>query len=149
LKFPSASVVAFDIDWWARRATRQLAAANGISNVAVSSRCDSRWLTNNIRGRALIVSDCEGYERELLCHTPPDVLRSTTLVVETHEHLVPGVTADLEAHFDATHSVCRLESRAATSVPDSLHVRSLSSEELQRASDEVRPQQTWVLVTPR
>ena len=149
LKFPSAAVVAFDTDWWARRATRQLATANGVSNVTVSSRCDGRWLTNNVAGRALVVSDCEGYEGRLFCHTSADVLRATTLLVETHEQAVPGVTADLEAHFARTHSVRRVVSRATTSVPDGIRVRSLTLDELRRASAEVRPQQTWLLLTPR
>ena len=32
-RYPAAAVVAYDVDWWARRACRRMAAANGVGNV--------------------------------------------------------------------------------------------------------------------
>ena len=147
-KFPEAAIVAFDTDWWARQATAEMAAANGVRSIAVQGFCSPSWLAKNLEDRALIVSDCEGYEGELLCTADIPALNSATMIVELHECFSPGVSSQVLSRFVATHSVKQVSSRPDTPTP-SVTVRSLTGDELLRASTEVRPPQTWVLLVPR
>jgi hypothetical protein len=61
--FPETPILAFDTDWWARAACREMATANRASNVHLEKYCSPRWLDQNLQPRALIVCDCEGFER--------------------------------------------------------------------------------------
>lgn len=149
LKFPRARVIAFDTDWWARSAVREMARANGAANVSVKGFCTPELLAGVLGPDTLIVSDCEGYEGALLCALEPAAAARTTMVIELHENLSPGVTARIEAHFSTTHEARRTASRAATEIPPGIAVPSLTGEELQRAASEVRPPQEWLLLTPR
>lgn len=149
VKYPRARVVAFDTDWWARRAVRQMARSNGAANVSVRGFCTPQWLGGEIGSDALIVSDCEGYEGTLCCGIDPSAAARTTLLIELHESFSPGVSARVEAHFARSHDVRRVASRTDTTVPPGIAVPSLTAEELQRAASEVRPPQEWLLLTPR
>jgi hypothetical protein len=54
---------------------------------------DSRTLTDH---RVLVFGDIEGAERDLA---------GMDIIVESHECLVPGITAELQRRFAATHDV--------------------------------------------
>jgi hypothetical protein len=144
---PDTQIVAFDTDWWARDAVREMAATNGTPNVSVESFCDPAWLKTHLRDGAFVISDCEGYEGELFTADIPQ-LATATLLIETHDDFVPGVHAALVARFQATHRIEDVRSRLETPRPD-VTVRSLSDQELARVSQEVRPDQSWLLLVPR
>lgn len=146
--YPSASVIAFDTDWWARKAVRQMAAANGVTNVGVKGFCSRNWLVQNTMEGAFIISDCEGYEAVLFAPDVVSRLRTATLVIETHDSLVPGVSDRLRAAFENTHIVQTLghaPSRRSTSRP----IEFLSEQERQLAVQEVRSPQLWLLCLPK
>ena len=147
LRYPRASVVAFDTDWWARQAVREMAAANATPNVEVKGFCSPAWLVEHVADAALIVSDCEGNGGALF--EPPTVerLRSATLVVETHDTLVAGVSERVRAAVARTHDVQVFGQdarRASTRVLDFL-----TRQERQLAELEVRGPQLWLLCLPR
>jgi hypothetical protein len=73
---------------------------------------------------------------------------SATMIIETHEHSVPGVLAEIIARFTRTHIVHQVSSRSNSRNPDVL-VHSLTEDEMRRAGNEVRPHQTWVFLVPR
>src|SRR5437588_1275541 len=110
-RFPAVPVIAFDTDWWARRAVRQMAAANRTPNVSVKGFCDPAWMASHLKHNALIVVDCEGHEGRLLCERPLPAFSTATLVIELHEEFVPGVTARIRAAFERTHSCAEINSR--------------------------------------
>lgn len=147
-RYPNASVVAFDTDWWARKATREMAAANGTANVEVKGFCTPHWLARNTQAAALIVSDCEGYENILFSPQVIPALRSATLIVETHDGFAPGVTERLRAAFADTHAVhiCGRQDghRVTTQSLDFL-----SEPERRLAVEEVRSPTPWLLCLPR
>lgn len=147
-KFPDAAIVTFDTDWWARQATSEMAAANGVGTISIQGFCSPSWLAKNLEQHALVVSDCEGYEGELLCTTDIPTLNSVTLIVELHECFSPGVSSQVLSRFARTHTIEQVSSRPDTPMPG-VTVRSLTEEELRRASTEVRPPQTWVFLVPR
>lgn len=147
-KFPSARVVAFDTDWWARKAMREMSAANKTSNVEVLSYCDSDWLSTHIREAALVISDCEGYEAELFDQNSILKLRSATLIIETHDCLVPGVCDRLRAEFEESHSVRVFTSNSHRREPSN-PLDFLSEAERGLAIYEARSAQTWLLCLPK
>lgn len=146
-RFPHATIVAFDTDWWARDAVREMVAANRVAGVSIQGFCSPAWLQENLRENALIISDCEGYERELFCTAEIPALASATMIIETHECFVPGVLADIVARFARTHVVHEVGSRSNSPIPE-VRLHSLTKDEVRRASTEVRPQQTWVFLVP-
>lgn len=148
LKFPHASVFAFDTDWWARRATLEMKSANRTENLTILGFCSPQWLDRNLRQNALIVSDCEGYESELFSGRVIELFRSATLVIETHDARVPGITNALTERFSPTHRV--------TLISDSVEVNGicadlnfLDSDQFNLATREIRGSQYWLFCTPR
>lgn len=147
-RYPGADVVAFDIDPWARRATREAARVNGTANVRVLGACTPDWLRRHLREGALIVSDCEGYEAELFGGELPPAIRSATLLVEAHDDLVSGVSDRLRDAFSATHELAwsgDASPRREPAVPlDFLDDRGRGL-----AAREARGPHSWLLATPR
>lgn len=145
-RFPNTRVVAFDVDWWARKAVAQMAAANHTSNVSIETWCDPSWLARHLQDHSLIISDCEGYEGALFCERTVPALATCTLVIELHEAFVPGVTERCCAMFAATHAAEMIDTR-----PDvALKVRpaSFTDDEMRRVSTEARGPQQWLVLTP-
>jgi hypothetical protein len=150
LRFPRVLTIAFDTDWWARQAIREMAAANHVRNLSVKGYCSPAWLKENLRANTFLVSDCEGYEGDLLCTLEIAAMASATLLVELHENEAPGVTSRIESRFRETHVISRVPARSAPAAPDDLRIASLTQEEIHRASNEIRlPEQEWLFLTPR
>ena len=147
-RFPQASVVTFDPDPWARRAVAEMAAANNASNVTIRGFCDARWLRENLRDGALIVSDCEGYERQLFFAEPVPSLSTATMIIELHDETPGELMALLRKKFEGTHVIDHRTSRSTTPRPE-LHVPSLTNEEFERVRQEVRGEQSWAYLRPR
>jgi hypothetical protein len=147
-RLPGIPAVAFDTDPWARRALREMAAANGTTGISVEAYCSPDWLDANLRERAFIICDCDGGEKDLFCSREIPALTSATLIIETHDHLVPGVSAEIVRRFTPTHTIQEVASRREPLRP-ALRVHSLTDEEMTRAANELRPPQTWLLLVPR
>ena len=145
-RFPNRKVVAFDVDWWARKAAAEMSAANGTSNLSIQAWCDPSWLTVHLKERSLIISDCEGYEGALFCGQVVPALATCTFVIELHEAFVPGVTQRCLDTFARTHLAQVVETRTETA----LKVRppSFTDDEIRRVSAEARGPQQWLVLTP-
>jgi precorrin-6B methylase 2 len=149
---PSATSIAFDIDPWARRATREVARANGVTALRVRSFASSAWLDRHLQPGALVISDCEGFEGELFSPITTRAADSSTFVIEVHEAVAPGVTDRLVARFAATHDLVRVPTHAETAVPPELRarLRTFSDEEVRILADELRGgAQEWLIATPK
>lgn len=106
LRLPHARVHAFDIDARARALCTKLAQANNVGErVMVGGECDHERLNSLIRGRTLIVCDCEGCELHLLDPELAPELRRSDLVVELHDMIVPNITPTILSRFAATHEI--------------------------------------------
>ena len=106
LSLPNARVHAFDIDPRARALCTRLALANNVTErVLVAGECDHERLNSLIRGRTLIVCDCEGCELQLLDpEFAPEILKSD-LVVELHDMIDQRITPTMLARFASTHNI--------------------------------------------
>ncbi|MFL6235256.1 MAG: hypothetical protein ACJ76N_19125 [Thermoanaerobaculia bacterium] len=147
-RYPDVPVAAFDTDPWARRAVREMAAANGTPNVEALSYCEPGWLVRELREGAFIISDCEGYEGTLFGREVLPALRAATLIIETHDQFVPGVGERLRKDLGATHDV-RVFGEGESRRASSLDLGFLSEEERRRANDDIRSEQLWLLCVPK
>lgn len=145
-RFPNRKVVAFDVDWWARKAVAEMSAANGTSNLSIEAWCDPSWLSVHLKDRSLVISDCEGYEGALFCGQTAPAFATCTFVIELHEAFVPGVTERCLDTFARTHAAQVVETRTET--PLTVRPASFTDEELRRVSAEARGPQQWLVLTP-
>ncbi len=145
-RMPDTKVLAFDTDWWARRATQRMALCNGLNNVELHRACKPETIAKKLPENALIISDCEGYERQLFADATSAALNSATLLVETHDLFVPGVTAFLRERFRDTHQIEQITNGERVTSVD-LHFVEKAQHSL--ATTEVREQQLWLLLTPK
>jgi hypothetical protein len=145
-RFPATRVVAFDVDWWARKAVAEMCAANDAVNVSIEAWCDPPWLARHLKDNSLIVSDCEGYEGALFCEQWVPAFASCTFVIELHEAFVPGVTERCRAMFPVTHAAHIVDTRI--DVPLRARAASFTDEDMRRVSAEARGPQQWLVLTP-
>lgn len=145
-----AKVIAFDTDSRAQRLCRMTAERNGVSNrVQVAGRCDAATLQPLLTNRALVISDCEGYERDLLDLERAPGLRHTNILVELHDAVSPGLTPALLARFANTHDAQLIDS-AARNGCDYACLDFLPVERRQLAVSEFRPlRQQWAFFRAR
>ena len=152
-RLPGAESVAFDIDPWARRATREMARANGVSaTLRVLGFATPAWFDRHLQPGALVVSDCEGFEGVLFPAIRTPALDTCTLVIEVHEAMAAGVTERLLARLSATHAITRVPTRGPMRVPEAVRARlasHFSDAELVVLTDELRgSQQEWMVAEP-
>jgi hypothetical protein len=146
LRLPWTPIVAFDPDPWARKATEQMIAANGTSLVTVEPLCSAVWLDQYLAPNSLIVSDCEGFEGELFPSATTSALDSSTLIVEIHDNLIPGVGRAVRDRFARTHAVAVVTNR--DHVEPSVDLSFLTPEDAASAAREIRGPQEWLLFAP-
>ena len=146
--FPGTSVVAFDTDWWARTACREMASENRTWNVEVAGFCSPAWLDRNLRPSSLILCDCEGYEADLLTGLTSGTISSATVIVETHDAINPGVTEAVRKGFAESHQVAMLVADEETVPIPPVDLSFLSADEARAALREVRGRQAWLLLSP-
>jgi hypothetical protein len=145
-RFPNTKVVAFDVDWWARKTVAEMAAANRTANLSIESWCDSSWLARHLKPNSLIMSDCEGYEGLLFCREWVPAFASCTFVIELHEAFVPGVTERCRAMFADTHAAQIIDTRRQ--MPLMARPASFTDDEMRRVSTEPRGPQQWLVLVP-
>lgn len=147
--YPTSRVIAFDTDRWARQVMWEMAGLNGVSNVEIRRYCSPEWIAHNLSEGAFVLSDCEGFEGELFCSVPIPNLPTATLIIETHDEMMPGVSERLRGRLGPTHCV--------TEVTSGLHLRVspvdlsfLDEREQSLATMEVRGgKQVWLLCLPK
>jgi hypothetical protein len=145
--FPQVPVIAFDTDPWARKATREMSAANGV-HVQVRGFCDPRWMRNHLQRNALIFSDCEGYEAHLFGSPIPNA-SSATMLIELHEQFSPGVTQSIREKYSASHRISIIPSEPGR-VQILPELAFLDEKEQKMAVTEHRTDwQAWMLLEPR
>lgn len=154
LRLPAARVFAYDTNAKAIALCRKMAELNGVTDRLVTgSFCDPGTLRSlPLTGRAIVVSDCEGYERELFTDAVVAFLAQHDVLIEVHDFLDMEISSLLRERFRATHSIT-----AVQSVDDILKVSSYDYAELRdydRATRRIllaekRPAiMEWLYLTP-
>jgi hypothetical protein len=88
MKIPSARVISFEINEWARQLQNDLAAQNGVSSrLDIRGVCTPNELNSSLADcrRALLICDVEGAEMELLDPQAVPNLAKADILVELHD----------------------------------------------------------------
>jgi precorrin-6B methylase 2 len=111
-RLPRAVVYAFDTSPHARRMCARLAKMNGVEDrVRIGESCDPSVLASLPLGeRALIISDCEGYEKTLFNPRMAGLLARHDRIVEVHDFIDIEISSKLRQAFLQTHSIESIQS---------------------------------------
>lgn len=141
-RLPQATVHAFDIDPAAKPMAESNATRNNARNLLVHGRIDTAKLESVLIDGALVISDCEGFEKELLDPMAVPMLSRADMLVELHDFLDPTITVTIRERFEATHeiSLVPFEQRHLENRPQLAH---LTSDEVTAAMAEGRPIDPW------
>jgi len=150
-RLPQAHVIAFDSDPEAQRLARVCAAAND-----VRTRFDQRGLATterlaelDIDENVLLFVDCEGAEDELLDPDRLPQLRVTPMIVELHEHVVPGIGERLAARFRSTHELQTVWAADRATFELGMPFASWPQRQRDALLDEGRPaSMSWLIMLP-
>lgn len=108
-RLPGAEILAFDTSPHARAMLGEIAKHNqlGGSRLRIGQFCSPVTLSRlDWPGRALLVCDCEGYERILFSHSEvADHLGAADLIVELHAGEGHDIRGQLESAFAASHDI--------------------------------------------
>ncbi|MBL0928455.1 MAG: hypothetical protein IBJ11_12525 [Phycisphaerales bacterium] len=151
LAVPGAQVIGYDLVPLCQHQTRKLAARNGVeSRLEVRGRCESAALAADLDTAScpVVICDCEGGEDTLLRPESAPGLRKALILVEVHEHLVPGLGKSLASRFEQTHRVERLEPSAPAPAEIARRLN-ISETQAKYAVEPPRPAGNfWMLFTP-
>jgi len=145
-------VVAFDADPAARRLSRLCARANGVEARLEQRGSATREALEELAlgPDALLFVDCEGCEEVLLDPERLPQLRTTPVIVELHEHLVPGVGERLTARFRGSHELTTICAADRTTFDLGGPFASWPEHERTALLDEGRPPwMSWLIMVPR
>ena len=141
--FRKIPVQAFDIDPQARTLCRKLAEVNGLADlVSITDNCTIDVLNKILVDSTLIISDCEGYEFDLLRPELIPKLSSSDLIVELHDLTHPTICEVITNRFEETHQVS-LITNAAVDQSRSIALESLSWLDRRLARSEWRGPGNW------
>lgn len=113
-----ARVFAFDIDPRARELCEAIARLNGVSErVEVAGECAINHLASviegantDLRGRTLILCDCEGCEMHLLNPDLVPRLKGCDILVELHDLIDRNISKTIVSRFQGTHDISLITS---------------------------------------
>jgi hypothetical protein len=113
MRCPSAKVFAFDTNTRAIQLCREMMQLNGIeaSRYSVNGYCDSNTLDNiHVSERALIISDCEGYEKQLFTSSSVKKLDKHDFLIEVHDVFDINVSTHLRSVFESGYQIKVIQS---------------------------------------
>ena len=154
LRLPAATVYAFEMDDALRVVTLASAVGNGVAaRVHALGTADPLALSALGISAALVVCDCEGYERELLDPSLVPWLVRSAMLVELHDFTAPGATETLHARFASTHDITIVEQQLRDSAAWAARA-TVSIADAAMLSEESRPWNgailagRWMLLSP-
>jgi len=152
-RIPTARVFAYDGFRWARYLMQRIARLNQLDRrLEVRGLLDPQQLEPLLAAaeRPAVVCDVDGYELELLDPTRVPSLARTTILLELHDHLLPGVADAMSQRFAATHNIQHIHDRPRT-VEDLNPALPMSREDTLWGINEAQfrgVRQSWMYMTP-
>lgn len=107
MRVPEAKVYAYDTNQEATQLCRKMAELNQVEkNIFIGSFCDFTTLKNiPFRGKALIFSDCEGYEKQLFTKDTMEFFANHDLLIEVHDGIDITISSHLYPLLSETHTI--------------------------------------------
>jgi hypothetical protein len=150
-------VVAYEMDRSRADVLRKYRRLNDLGmRVRLRGVCTPEALERDVAGsddHPFVIMDVEGAEDVLLDPVSMPGLRGAEIIVELHEHLVPGVTERLRTRFSKSHEQVLLQDETDAIDPRMIGwspKRQLLRGVLDRMMDEGRePMMSWLHLLPR
>jgi hypothetical protein len=154
MRIPSARIFAYDTNVEAIRLCRKMAELNNVSQrIITGAFCDSDKLKSlPFSGRGLVISDCEGYEKDLFTMDLVQVLVNHDVLIEVHDFVDPHISSLIRKRFEKTHNIRTIQSisdktKARTYLYEELHNYDLATRQTLFA--ELRHENLeWLYMTP-
>jgi hypothetical protein len=156
-RLPQAQIIAYEADAGKHPALTANLQANQVENrVTVLGICSPGDFEQHLSGarRSLLVMDVEGAEVDLLTPEAVRALRKTTILLETHEGLVPGSIRLIRERLTGSHHIQEIvpHTRKLEHLPSG--IRNLTwlgaNQALLDSVSEHRSVQTgWLVMEPR
>ena len=111
---PNCSVIAYEANPELHKKIDYLSKINDVTGkIDVRGFCNIEELIalENALKEAFLIVDIEGYEKELLRPKAVPLLRTCTMLVETHDHEVPGCYESVYKNFNQSHDIIEYKSR--------------------------------------
>ena len=107
MRINNAKVFAFDTNTTAIRLCSKMAELNGVAEkFTIGGFCDAETLINlPLTERALVISDCEGYEKKLFNKNNVPFLSCHDLLIEVHDCIDIEISSYLRELFESTHYI--------------------------------------------
>lgn len=108
-----ANVIAADTSSTARELCAAMASLNGVADrVTIAETIDSRALISLVADqRCLVLSDCEGYEKELFTADTSRHLGRSDLLIECHDYKDASITPTIISAFGDSHAITKIYSQ--------------------------------------
>lgn len=104
--FPATPIRAYDIAKTARQLCSDMAQANRAMHVNINGNCDRLELLSLPSDRMnLVISDCEGYEKELFDSEVVQHLSASICIIELHDCKDRTIACTIPALFASTHEI--------------------------------------------
>lgn len=113
IKFKNSIVYAFDIDNTAQELAKNMSKLNAVDDrVIIKGQCTSEWLgKENFSKRSLIISDCEGFEKDLFVLENITNLYNCDLIIELHPMFNSDIKNYLCTLLGPTHQLQIISSK--------------------------------------
>lgn len=150
IRCPTSRIVLFDIAQKALDVSKQNAIANSVSNINYTLECNHLRLNKELASakNPLIIMDCEGAEDLVLDLEKVPELARTTVLVETHDCILPGITDRLILKFNDSHDLFGIIQGSKNLYRDPIH--DFSDTDKWILNNENRPStMSWIHMTPR
>lgn len=154
LRLRQATIYAFDTDDQILGYCRKMAALNRVAERIIFGRfCDAQTLLAiPVQRRALVISDCEGYEKTLFTDETISRLTRHDILIEIHDFIDIEISTTLRQRFKPTHSITVIQSLDDIAKAHAYHYDELQSYDLatrRMILAESRPQiMEWFFLSP-
>ena len=106
-----------------------------------------------IRGKGLVISDCEGYEKELFVKETARQMSHCDFLIEVHDHVDITISSALREVFGKTHDIEVVESVDDIKKAKTYEYAELAGEDLRTRkrllAEHRRSTMEWFLITPK
>lgn len=112
IKFPKAKLWGIDTSNVALNQCKEMLLLNHVKEdrFTLNSKLEPNLMSDAKYNRALIISDCEGYEEKLFTEIIIQDLVNHDILIECHDFICPGVTGKLINYFSETHEITIIKS---------------------------------------
>lgn len=123
MRIKTAKVYAFDSNSEAIESCKLMAEINNVSDrIVLGTYCDEQVLSSlRFAKKALIISDCEGFEKKLFTRKIASILADHDLLIEIHDFIDNEISTTIRANFHQTHTISSIRSISDDDKVNSYH----------------------------